>query len=127
MAWTMVSSSRSGDSVWVGDLISFRISPCGVTTAAAIFVPPTSTPTAFILYLLIPAVPPVRGRLETAYADGAPPSPHARLLQAALGERVQGDIVQAGDHEVRPGVRQKLLVIGPREAQGLHVARLRGL
>jgi hypothetical protein len=31
--------------------------PSGVTTAAAILVPPMSTPMAFILYLLVPPEP----------------------------------------------------------------------
>jgi hypothetical protein len=35
-------------------LTSFRISPSGETSAAAIFVPPMSTPIAFIPYLLVP-------------------------------------------------------------------------
>jgi hypothetical protein len=54
MAWAMVSMSRLGGTAWVGYLASFRILPSRVTTAAAIFVPPMSTPTASILYLLIP-------------------------------------------------------------------------
>src|SRR5215216_1785942 len=54
MALEIVSINRFGGPAWVGYLTSFRILPSGETTAAAILVPPTSTPMAFILYLLVP-------------------------------------------------------------------------
>src|SRR5215216_6429988 len=54
MAAAMVSINLFGGTAWVGYLTSFSIFPSGVTTAAAILVPPTSTPMAFIPYLLIP-------------------------------------------------------------------------
>jgi hypothetical protein len=54
IARAMVSTNRFGGTACVGYLTSFRILPSGETTAAAIFVPPTSTPMAFILYLLVP-------------------------------------------------------------------------
>src|SRR5215203_4886248 len=54
IARAMVSINRFGGTAWVGYLNSFRILPSGETTAAAIFVPPTSTPMAFIPYLLVP-------------------------------------------------------------------------
>src|SRR5215203_2818744 len=56
IARAIVSISRFGGTAWVGYLTSLRILPSGVTTAAAIFVPPMSTPIAFILYLLSPRI-----------------------------------------------------------------------
>src|SRR5215212_8263759 len=107
MAREMVSTNRSGGTAKVGYLTSFRSLPFGVTTAAAILVPPTSTPMAFITYLLV---------LEMPSAS--------RTLQAARGEGFEGDIVEAGDDEVGVGVGQQLLVFSPREAQRGHVAGL---
>ena len=59
----MVESSRSRTFA-VGYLTSFRSSPSCETTPAAIFVPPTSTPTAFTLRLTT-LVDPVHAPLWT--------------------------------------------------------------
>src|SRR5215212_670960 len=171
MARAMLSISRFGGTAWVGYLTSFKIFPSGETTAPAIFVPPTSTPMAFIPYLSfplrsscstpsVPSVPPTdipaprygrrkrspgrlyrlfEGRTSRRALTGATvagsivnpfcvaPSSYARLLQATFGERVEGDVIEARDDQIRVRGGQQLLVVGPREAEGRHIARLRRL
>ena len=55
------------------------------------------------------------------------PSSYAHLFQPTLGERVEGDVIEGGDDQVGAGVLKKLLVFGPRQPKGRHVASLRRL
>src|SRR5215208_62823 len=87
IARAIVSISRFGGTAWVGYLTSFRISPSGETIAAAIFVPPMSTPIAFILYLLspriscsIPSVQPAPYGRPSHQLVASPPAPRVNRL-----------------------------------------------
>src|SRR5215204_1264512 len=94
MARAMVSINRLGGTAWVGYLTSFRILPSGETTAAAIFVPPMSTPMAF-------TTPPPRPSWVAGFparsagpAGGDGPAAEARLYL------LQGAALRLGDPEV---------------------------
>src|SRR5215218_433561 len=54
-------------------------------------------------------------------------SPDAHLFESPLRQRIEGDVIEGRDDQIRVRGGQQLLIVGPRQAEGRHVARLRRL